>query len=92
MSTIEESIRVIKSESPDFVFLDLRMPGHDGFDYLRSIRQSLVDSPICVAVTGDATAEMQGKCKEAGFDAFIAKPIRTQRVLTVLNDLQGSTT
>lgn len=65
---------------PAVVFLDLKLPNRTGFDLLNEIRRNpRFDSVKVVAVTAmDATIMLQ-KCREAGFDGYIAKPLRRER-------------
>lgn len=61
---------------PDIVFLDINLPRTTGYDILKQIRaDDKIKDVIVVAVTAqDADTEIP-KAKEAGFDAYIGKPI-----------------
>jgi signal transduction histidine kinase/streptogramin lyase len=54
--------------------LDLDLPGLDGFALARQLRASGFDAPL-VAVTARADAESEPRAFEAGFDAFLRKPV-----------------
>jgi CheY-like chemotaxis protein len=64
------------SFQPDVVFLDLGMPGMDGFETARRLRQ-LFDGRdvLIVALTGWGEAEHRRHSREAGFDEHLAKPV-----------------
>ena len=59
------------------VFVDLQMPGLDGFETTRMIRQKLEGRPLpIVAVTANARAEDRAAAAAAGMDDFLTKPVR----------------
>ena len=73
----EQALRVIRSEAPDVVVLDLRMDGIDGIQTLMEIRKSQVDLPVII-LTGhgryeDALAGIRMKVVD-----FVQKPVDMQ--------------
>lgn len=70
------AIETIQRQRPDLVFLDVQMPGMDGFEVLREIRKR--DTPgrptPAIALTAHSSADYQVKTREAGFDAHVSKP------------------
>jgi len=66
---------------PDIIFCDLNLPGTSGFEIIKSLRHwEQLDSTLIVAVSATDPHTGIPKCKAAGFDGFIAKPI-TRRTL-----------
>ncbi len=65
---------------PNIIFLDINLPRTTGYEILKEIRaDDTLKSAIVVAVTAqDADTEIP-KAKEAGFDAYIGKPISRMR-------------
>jgi len=65
---------------PNIVFLDINLPKTNGYEVLKKIRaDAKLKGVIVIAVTAqDADTEIP-KCKEAGFDGFIGKPISRTR-------------
>ncbi len=65
---------------PDIIFLDLNLPRTSGYDILKKLRaDKKFKDTIVVAVTAqDADSEIP-KCKAAGFNAYIGKPISRTR-------------
>lgn len=59
---------------PDIVFLDLGMPGMDGFAVARALRARSTARPFLVALTAWTDAGSQARVREAGFDLHLAKP------------------
>ncbi len=68
----------------DLVLMDCQMPGMDGFEATRRIRQSGgPDIPI-VAVTADAMAGDRERCIRAGMHDYLAKPVEMRQLAEVL--------
>ena len=74
----------------DVVLLDWRMPGMDGFETARAIRESLdaAQSPHLVMVTNYGREEVAAQAENTGIEAFLIKPVN-QSVLfdTIINAL-----
>lgn len=77
----EEALRIAREATPDLVLMDLQLPGIDGTETLRQLRQGLLhgDTPV-VAVTAFAMAEDRERVAQAGFDGHIAKPISVREL------------
>ena len=74
--TAEDGITLAVSEPPDLVLMDLQLPGIDGMEALRRLRESprTADIPV-VAVTAQAMKQDRERVLEAGFDGYVEKPI-----------------
>lgn len=72
----EEGLRAAQQAPPDLVLMDLQLPGIDGTETMRRMRQDLLgkDVPV-VAVTAFAMAEDRERVALAGFDGHVEKPI-----------------
>jgi two-component system chemotaxis sensor kinase CheA len=82
----KEAIELLKESSDiDLVLMDVMMPGLDGFDTMRIIRQldGYKTLPI-VAVTAKAMAGDRERCLEAGANDYIAKPVNVDVLLATL--------
>jgi CheY-like chemotaxis protein len=80
------AIRTLKERSDiDIVLMDIMMPEMDGIDTMREIRKlsGFKDLPI-VAVTAKAMKGDREKCIEAGAWDYLAKPVDTEQLLSVL--------
>ena len=74
--TAEDGISLAASEPPDLVLMDLQLPGIDGMEALRRLRESprTADIPV-VAVTAQAMKQDRERALEVGFNGYIEKPI-----------------
>jgi two-component system cell cycle response regulator DivK len=74
--TAEDGITLAVSEPPDLVLMDLQLPGIDGMEALRRLRESprTADIPV-VAVTAQAMKQDRERALDAGFNGYVAKPI-----------------
>jgi two-component system CheB/CheR fusion protein len=71
----EQGIEIAAEFRPEVVFLDLKMPGMDGFEAARHIRRRPGGEAITlVALTGSGLEEDKRRSKEAGFDRHLVKP------------------
>ncbi|MFP4269346.1 MAG: ATP-binding protein [Alphaproteobacteria bacterium] len=68
----------------DVVVLDLNMPELDGIDVARRLTATDADRPRLIALTADATAKTREACAEAGFDAYLTKPVDGAGLLATL--------
>ena len=82
----ERTLSVAKADPPDIVFLDIRMPGMDGLEVARQIRspKSEIRNVKLVSLSASALAHEQQHYRDAGFDDFIAKPFRFERICECL--------
>jgi two-component system, LytTR family, response regulator len=76
----EAALGAIRSLKPDLVFLDIQMPGMDGFDVLRRLKGGHL--PVFVIVT--AYDEHAIRAFEAGAVDYLLKPISQQRLMQAL--------
>jgi CheY-like chemotaxis protein len=74
--TAEDGITLAVEEPPDLVLMDLQLPGIDGMEALRRLRQSPRTAGIpVVAVTAQAMKQDRERALDAGFDGYVEKPI-----------------
>jgi two-component system cell cycle response regulator DivK len=77
----EEGLRVAQEDPPDLVLMDLQLPGIDGTETMRRMREGSLgrDVPV-VAVTAFAMAEDRERASLAGFDGYVEKPISVREL------------
>lgn len=86
----EEGIQRAKKEHPDFILLDIEMPGLNGYEVCDQIKQNaeILDTPV-IFLSGRASLQERMLGYEMGGADFIVKPCETQVLLAKLNVLGG---
>jgi CheY-like chemotaxis protein len=80
-----EGVRVACSEAPDVALVDIGLPGIDGYEVARRLRQDPAARAIrLIAVTGYGLEEDQRRVMEAGFDLHLVKPVDLNALLEQL--------
>jgi len=83
-----EGIERARSFRPDAVLCDIGLPGMDGYDVARVVRQDpTLQSTCLVALSGYALPEDLERAVEAGFQHHLAKPPSVDRLEQVLSEL-----
>jgi two-component system, NtrC family, nitrogen regulation response regulator NtrX len=75
-----EGIAIVERESPDLVFLDIKMPGMDGLEVLSRLR-TMQDTLPVVMISGHGNVTTAVEATKLGAFDFIEKPVETDRVL-----------
>jgi len=71
--------------SPNVVLLDIGLPGMDGFEVARRLREMpALAGALLVAMSGYGSDEDRAKAKAAGFDEYMVKPVDLDRVRELL--------
>lgn len=84
----KEAVLRLEQETFDVVLMDLQMPEMDGFEttrYIRNIMKS--DVPIIALSASNYDGEKE-KCREAGMNACITKPIDIQKLNNLILELK----
>ena len=86
-----DTLAEVSRARPNIVFLDIGMPGIDGYQVASTLRR-LYDSDALklVAVTGYNTRQDRFRTRKAGFDAHVVKPIDPQILESILKTLLES--
>ncbi|MGE0606430.1 MAG: chemotaxis protein CheB [Pirellulales bacterium] len=80
-----KGLALIEQHKPDLALIDLKMPGLDGCEVARQVRQSLGNSDtFLAAVTGMGQAADLLATAEAGFDAHLLKPLDLAKLRQIL--------
>ncbi|MGA8181274.1 MAG: response regulator [Desulfobacterales bacterium] len=79
-----ESLQVLEKERIDIVLLDLKMPGMDGLEVLRGIRE-LSETIQVIVITGYATVETAIEAMKKGAYDFIPKPFEPDQLRIIVN-------
>jgi len=82
----EEVLQALERQPFDVIFLDIQMPGMDGYEAARQICAKWTGSqrPRLIAMTGNAMQGDREKCLEAGMDDYVTKPVRVKELQNML--------
>ncbi|QPJ65462.1 MAG: response regulator [Candidatus Nitrohelix vancouverensis] len=83
--TGEEGLRLVKDMQPDIILCDIQMPGMDGFEVCKKIRQFQPHCAVILMSAYDAESDNAIKASEVGADAYLSKPLKKGELLFVVN-------
>ncbi len=85
-----EGWRKARNEHPDLILLDIMLPGMDGFKICKLLKHDIRyrNVPI-IMLTARANKEDMMMGKEAGADAYIAKPFDSKLLIQKIEELLG---
>lgn len=83
----EEALDRCRNESFDLIFMDCMMPGMDGYEATRAIRnmESSNSKTVIVALTANTMRGDRERCLDSGMNDYLAKPLRNKELDLVLN-------
>ena len=89
--TGEDGVKLAVEHKPDLVLMDIQLPGINGIEALRQIRAVPATAAIpIIAVTASVMQNDRKMITEAGFDAYVGKPINLKEFLdAVRKALEG---
>jgi hypothetical protein len=80
-----EAVEAGRNVSPDLVFLDIAMPGVDGFEVVRRLRKMPeLTKTRFVALSGHSQQTFRERARDAGFDEYCVKPIAPESLSELL--------
>jgi two-component system, cell cycle response regulator DivK len=86
--TGEEGIRLAREVQPSVILMDVAMPGIDGWEATRRLKQDETTAKIpVIALTAHAMADDRRKAEEAGCSDYLAKPIEPRRVVEAVEKM-----
>jgi PAS domain S-box-containing protein len=85
---VESALDLLDEQQPDFLVSDIGMPGRDGYELIRIIRERGSKMPA-VALTAMARTEDRLKALTAGYQMHVVKPIEPVELLTIVASLVG---
>jgi len=85
----KEALEALSKEKFDLVLMDLRMPGMDGFETAKAIRDpnsQVINRQVPIlALTANVSAEERDKALQAGMNEYLSKPIEPQAMAQALD-------
>ena len=82
----EEAVQMMHQNKYDLIFMDVMMPGMDGLDATRTIRNSkkIKKQPVIVAMTANALKGDREICLDSGMNEYLSKPINVDEIIRIL--------
>jgi CheY-like chemotaxis protein len=78
VTTGREALDTLRATAYDLVLMDVQMPEMDGLEATRRIRDEwpAAEQPRIIALTAAVTETDRERCRKAGMDAFLSKPVQ----------------
>lgn len=86
-----EVLAALENTPYDLIFMDCQMPGMDGYETTRRIRETCERPIRIIALTANAMIGDREKCMEAGMDDHLSKPVRIHDLKRMLEKWLGNT-
>ena len=80
----EKALEIIDHESFSIIFMDYIMPGKNGIETTKDIRERGIETPI-IALTGDTEEETKKEFILAGSNDILSKPVEYEKMKNLLN-------
>jgi CheY-like chemotaxis protein len=80
------AVELARSYRPNMIFLDLSLPGLDGYEVSRQLRQEpSFEGTLLVALTGFGGEQARQRSRLAGFDLHLVKPVEVEVLQNLIN-------
>jgi len=86
----DDALASMEASKPDLVLMDVQLPGMDGYEVTRKMRENpqTKELPV-IAVTAYALKGDKKKAMDAGCDGYMSKPINTRELPKMVENLIG---
>ena len=85
-ASAEEAVGRVEARVPDLVLSDVRLPGMDGLELLRRLKEARSTLPV-VMVSASSQKETREKIEKYGADGFILKPYEQNDLLKLIGEI-----
>ena len=86
-----EAVEACARQDYDLVFMDIEMPEMNGYDATRVIRRHSGALPRIVGLSAHASDDARTRCLDAGMDAYLVKPLRTEQLVETITESAAAT-
>jgi two-component system CheB/CheR fusion protein len=84
-----QALELAKEDPPDLILLDIGLPGMNGYEVARRVRAlPELKSTRLVAMTGYGQQSDKAAAAEAGFDAYLVKPVEYSELVETIESLE----
>ncbi len=81
----ESALDLVDDDAPDVMILDLKMPGIDGIEVLKQVKEKTPDVEVII-LTGHGSQEDREVCMKLGAFAYLHKPVDIEELSRLLNE------
>ena len=82
----EAGLTLARAEQPDLILMDIQLPGMDGLEATRQLKQDVATRAIpVIALTALAMKGDEERIRAAGCDGYIAKPLAYRDLFAILS-------
>ena len=78
------ALELARTFRPEAIFLDIGLPGMNGFDVVKKLRADGFTEEVIIAVSGYGQPEDRQRSRDAGFDEHLVKPVRQDALVSAL--------
>ena len=86
-NSAQEAFTFLQSSDPELVVLDLNMPGTNGIEILKRIRNSKGPQPVVVMLTNETGNQYKEACLQSGADYYLDKSRDFLQIPTIIGEL-----
>lgn len=79
-----EAVNALMAKDYDVILMDVQMPGMDGLETTRFIRQNMTMQPVIIAMTANALPEDRAACIDSGMNDYMSKPMKLSDIMDML--------
>jgi DNA-binding NtrC family response regulator len=81
----EQALQKVQDDVPDVMVLDLKMPGIDGMEVLRRVKQAYPQVQV-IMLTGHGSEKDEAEARRLGAFAYLQKPVEMEKLIKTLKD------
>jgi two-component system, OmpR family, response regulator CpxR len=81
----EEALSIVEEDEPEVMILDLKMPGIDGLEVLKRVKEKHPNVEVIV-LTGHGSKDIASRCLELGACAYLEKPVDIEKLTHAMQE------
>ena len=81
----QSAVKLVAEDPPDVMVLDLKMPGMDGLETLKRVKETHPDTEVII-LTGHGSAKDEEECMKLGAFAYLHKPVDIQKLSQIVKE------
>jgi two-component system, OmpR family, alkaline phosphatase synthesis response regulator PhoP len=85
----KEALEIIKMKKPDIIYLDVMMPGINGYDVCYMVKHELKLNVFIVMLTAKGQEFDKKKGEQVGADIYMTKPFNPDTIIEKTSDVLG---